>query len=96
MFNSKIVVSDHARERFLERRIKLSNKKNYIDKQIKIDLSPLNISEIIKIKKNEKKIITKQGKVYIIKEIKDKIIVKTIYKINLLDRRLRNKERILN
>lgn len=96
MFNSKIIISDHARERFLERRIKLSNKKNYIDKQIKIDLSPLNISEIIKIKKNEKKIITKQGKVYIIKEIKDKIIVKTIYKINLLDRRLRNKERILN
>ena len=96
MFNSKIIISDHARERFLERGIKLSNKKNYIDKQIKIDLSPLNISEIIKIKKNEKKIITKQGKVYIIKEIKDKIIVKTIYKINLLDRRLRNKERILN
>ena len=96
MFNSKIIISDHARERFLERRIKLSNKKNYIDKQIKIDLSPLNISEIIKMKKNEKKIITKQGKVYIIKEIKDKIIVKTIYKINLLDRRLRNKERILN
>ena len=96
MFNSKIIISDHARERFLERRIKLSNKKNYIDKQIKIDLSPLNISERIKMKKNEKKIITKQGKVYIIKEIKDKIIVKTIYKINLLDRRLRNKERILN
>lgn len=96
MFNSKIIVSDHARERFLEREIKLSNKKNYIDKQVKIDLSPLNISEIIKIKKNEKKIITKQGKVYIIKEIKDKIIVKTIYKINLLDRRLRKKGRILN
>ena len=96
MFNSKIFVSNHAKERFLERGIKLSNKDNYIDKQVRIDLSPLNISEIIKTKKNEKKIITKQGKVYIIKETKNKIIVKTIYKINLLDRRLKKSKGLLN
>ncbi len=84
MFNKKIFITKHCLERFEERGIRISQKRNSIIKQIITDLKPLNVKEIIKLPgKNETKIVTKQGKIYIGIETKHKFIVKTVYKKSL-------------
>lgn len=80
MFNKKIFVTKHCLQRFEERGIRISQKRNTIIKQIITDLRPLNVRKIIRLpKKNEIKIITKHGKVYIGVETRTKFIIKTVF-----------------
>lgn len=85
MWTKKLVVSNHVKERFEQRNIKFSQKKISIEEQIKYDLRALNIRKREKLSKLEYKITTRQGKVYVLKAIteENKIIVKTVYKIDL-------------
>lgn len=87
MFNKKIYISRHCLQRFEERGIRISQKKDTIIRQIYKDLKPLNVRLIEKLPtENEKKVITKQGKVYIIHEEETKIIIKTVYKTDIRKR----------
>lgn len=85
MWNKRIVISKHVRERFEQRHIKFYKSTDSIEKQIRMDLRPLNVRRKEKLNDLEYKVVTKQGKVYIIKEIpnENKIIVKTVYKIDI-------------
>lgn len=84
MLNKKIYISRHCLKRFEERGIRISQKRNTIIAQIIRDLRPLNIRIIEKLPtENEHKIITRQGKVYVVLETETQLIVKTVYKIDL-------------
>ena len=69
--------------RFSERNIKFSKRNNDVIKQILLDLKPLNIRTITKIgdkKDKTYKVLTKQGKIYIVVENSRACFVKTVYK----------------
>lgn len=83
MFNKKIYISKHCLKRFEERNIKLSRKKSSMVGQILRDLKPLNVLYNEKLGNNDRKITTKQGKVYIGHETDTKFIIKTVYKIDI-------------
>lgn len=86
MLNKKIIITNHVRNRFKERRIKFLNNKYWkytIDQQIKMDLKPLNIMTIERKENDVFKVTTRQGKVYIVKEDKDCAIIRTVYKKNI-------------
>ncbi|WP_228636106.1 hypothetical protein [Clostridium perfringens] len=86
MFNKRIIITNHVRNRFKERKIKFLNNKDWkytIDEQIRMDLNPLNVRKIEKQKNNVSKVTTKQGKVYIVKETQGCAIIRTVYKTNL-------------
>lgn len=80
MLNKKIFITKHCLERFEERGIRISQKRNSIIKQIMTDLKPLNIRNIEKLPGNEVKVITRQGKIYIGIEKETKFIIKTVYR----------------
>lgn len=84
MWTRKIIVSNHVKERFEERNIKFSQHTS-IEEQIRYDLRALNVRKKEKLSNIEYKVTTRQGKVYIIKELikENKIIVKTVYKTDL-------------
>jgi len=84
MWTKKIIVSNHVKERFEQRNIKFSQKTS-IEEQIRYDLRALNVREKVRLNNLEYRVTTRQGKVYILKEInpENKIIVKTVYKIDL-------------
>lgn len=80
---TKIIISNHALERFEERGIKFYKNENKIINQIKFDLNPLNIRLLEKLNEHEYKVITKQGKCYITRNVgEDKTLIKTVYKLN--------------
>lgn len=83
MWDKKIVVTKHAMLRFEQRNIKFSTKNFNPIHQILIDLKPLNVRTKERLKDNNYKIETNQGKVYIIREEHDATIVKTVYKNHL-------------
>lgn len=83
MFNKKIYISKHCLQRFEERGIKISKKKDTIVKQILRDLKPLNVRFNEKLPNNDRKITTKQGKIYIGHETDNKFIIKTVYKTDI-------------
>lgn len=86
MWNKRISVSQHARDRYIERNIthcKVKNKEFDIYHQVKLDLRPLNVVMINKLKSGSIEIITKQGKVYIAQEKKDSLYVQTVYQKSL-------------
>lgn len=79
----KIIISNHAKERFEERGIKFYRNEKKIINQIKFDLNPLNIRILKKLNDDEYRVITKQGKCYVTKNVgKDKTLIKTVYKLN--------------
>lgn len=83
MLDKKIVISKHAFERFEQRGIKFYKNEDSIIRQIKFDLNPLNLRIIKKINDTEYKVITKQGKCYITRNVgRNKAIIKTVYKLN--------------
>ena len=100
MFNKQVIVTDHAKERFVERDIKFrkGSKRNRnstisIEQQIIEDLRPLNVREIIKLNNEGKcigekqyKVITNQGKVYIVVVGKEVATVETVYKIDIKEK----------
>lgn len=100
MFNKQVIVTDHAKERFVERDIKFrkGSKRNRnstisIEQQIIEDLRPLNVREIIKLNNEGKcigekqyKVITNQGKVYIVVVGKGVATVETVYKIDIKEK----------
>ena len=87
MFNKKIYISRHCLQRFEERGIRISHKRDTIIRQIYKDLKPLNVRLIEKLPtENDKKITTKQGKVYIVHEEDARIIIKTVYKTDIRKR----------
>lgn len=83
MWNKKIVITSHAKHRFLQRHLTFSQKSKNVSKQILSDLRPLNVMKIEKIKNNHLKVTTNQGKVYILSETEDTCYVKTVYKTNI-------------
>ena len=83
MFNKKIYISKHCLQRFEERGIKISQKRNTIITQIIQDLKPLNVMYNEKLENNDRKVTTKQGKIYIGHETKTKFIIKTVYKTDI-------------
>lgn len=84
---TKIIISNHAKERFEERDIKFYKNENRVINQIKFDLNPLNIRIIEKINECEYKAITKQGKCYVTRNVgKDKTLIKTVYQLNRRER----------
>lgn len=84
---AKIIISNHALERFEERQIKFYKNENQIIKQIKFDLNPLNIRVLEKLNECEYRVVTKQGKCYITRNVgKDKTLIKTVYQLNKKDR----------
>lgn len=83
MWNKQIVVTNHAQKRFSERNIKFSKKNKDIVKQILLDLKPLNIKTMTRIRGEEEKtykVLTRQGKIYIVVENSRACFVKTVYK----------------
>lgn len=82
IWNKQIIVTNHAQERFCQRKINFSKKNNNIIRQILLDLEPLNVRTISRIKNRENtyRVITKQGKTYIILEEDEACFVKTVYK----------------
>lgn len=83
MFNKKIIISKHAMKRFTERNIKMTNKKGNMILQVKTDLRPLNVKKIIRINNNEYKAVTNQGKIYVLHEYDNYVLVMTVYKVDL-------------
>lgn len=88
MLDKKIVISKHAFERFQERGIKFyKNNEESVIKQIKFDLNPLNIRLIKRLNEVEYRVITKQGKCYVARNISEnKTLIKTVYKLNRKER----------
>lgn len=92
MFNKKIYISKHCLKRFEERGIKFSSKKrNSVVAQILRDLKPLNVLYNEKLENNDRRVITRQGKVYIGHETETKFIIKTVYKIDIKKEMFRRK-----
>ena len=83
MWNKKIIVTRHARMRFLQRHLTFSKKKTDVVKQILNDLRALNVMKIEKMNGPNLKVTTNQGKVYILAETEDTCYVKTVYKTNI-------------
>ncbi|NLM62890.1 MAG: hypothetical protein GX190_01065 [Mollicutes bacterium] len=83
MWNKKLVVTNHAKQRFIQRHLNYSKKKNDAIQQILTDLKPLNVMRIEKIHENHMKVTTRQGKVYVLVETDDCCFVKTAYKTNV-------------
>lgn len=83
MWNKKIIVTNHAKQRFEERNIKFSRNQSNPIFQILFDLRPLNVRKRENLGDNNYKVTTNQGKVYIIVEHKHACFVKTVYKTNL-------------
>lgn len=85
MWNKKIIISKHVRERFEQRRIKFTNNKpRSIESQIRQDIRPLNIRKQEKLSEDEYKLTTRQGKIYIVKHISNsRLLVKTVYKVDI-------------
>lgn len=83
MWNKKIIVTRHARMRFLQRHLNFSKKKTDVVKQILNDLRALNVMKIEKMNGSNLKVTTNQGKVYILAEAEDTCYVKTVYKTNI-------------
>ena len=87
MFNKRIIITDHAIERFEERRRPTANKplikKWYADQRkfLVNELRPLNIRTLSK-KDGVTIATTKQGYRFIIKETPTTAIVKTVIKIS--------------
>ena len=84
MWNKKIIVTNHAKQRFEQRNIKFSKNESNPIHQILFDLRPLNVRTRENIGNNHYKVTTNQGKVYIIREIEVAAIVLTVYKTNLM------------
>lgn len=83
MWNKKIIVTNHAKQRFEQRNIKFSKNESNPVHQILFDLRPLNVRTRENIGNNHYKVTTNQGKVYIIVEYRSACFVKTVYKTNL-------------
>ncbi|HAU85150.1 MAG TPA: hypothetical protein DCW90_06505 [Lachnospiraceae bacterium] len=84
MWNRKLIISKHVKERFEQRNIKFSKKNISIESQIRYDLKPLNIRTQKKLNDTDYKVTTRQGKVYIITLLDDKrALIKTVYKIDI-------------
>lgn len=97
MFNKEIIITEHAKKRFIERNIKFrkGSKRSRksatsIEQQITEDLRPLNVREIIRLDDEGKhvgekqyKVITNQGKVYIVVVGEKFLTVETVYEIDI-------------
>lgn len=84
MWDKKLIVSNHVKERFEQRNIKFSKKKISIEEQIRYDLRLLNTRRKEKIGEDTYKVTTRQGKVYVIKVLDEKkAIIKTVYKVDI-------------
>lgn len=83
MWNKKIIVTNHAKQRFEQRNICFSKHETDTIRQILYDLKPLNVRKRELLHNTTYKVTTKQGKVYIILENKKACFVKTVYKTNL-------------
>lgn len=91
IWGKRVIVTNHVRERFEQRRIKYTGnqKKWTIESQIRYDLRPINILRKEKKEENVYKVTTKQGKVYIIStESPTNILVITVYKRDIREERL--------
>ena len=80
MWNKKIVITQHAIQRFEQRNITFSKYENNPARQILCDLKPMNVIKREHLYYNHYKVTTKQGKVYIIIEYANACFVKTVYK----------------
>lgn len=79
MWNKKVIVTKHAKERFEQRYITSLKKFNDPVSQILYDLKPLNVRKLQRLKNNNYKVTTAQGKVYIVFEGTNACFVKTVY-----------------
>ena len=102
MWNKRIIVTNHAQKRFCERNLKFSKNNYNVVKQILWDLKPLNVRTITQIgdkKDKTYKVLTRQGKIYILVENSKACFVKTVYKnkyaydkFNLISKNKKNKK----
>lgn len=83
MWNKKLVVTNHAKQRFIQRHLHYSKRQNDAIHQIMTDLRPLNVMKMEKIHDDHIKVTTRQGKVYILVETEEVCFVKTVYKTNV-------------
>lgn len=83
MWHKKIILTDHVKFRFIQRHINFSKKENNVARQILHDLRPLNVMAKTRLRNNDYKVVTNQGKVYIITEEKSICRVKTVYKSDI-------------
>lgn len=84
MWEKKLIVSNHVKERYIQRKMDKSNMS--IEEQIKRDLKPLGIRLKERISDNKLKVTTTKGRVYIIKEFNHSLLVQTVYGIDLKDK----------
>ena len=91
MFNGKIIITNHAKERYVERKFDLD--KNHIVKQMLSELRPLNVRRIIRDENDVYHVFTKfNNKFIVIKNEYGEYIVKTVVRMNIEKRdRLINK-----
>lgn len=82
MWNKKLVITKHAKQRFKQRNLHFFKTKDTI-KEMLADLDALNVMKIEHIQGNHHKVTTRQGKIYIVVETEDTYFVKTVYKTNV-------------
>lgn len=80
MFNGKIIITRHARERYIERKfdIDMSN----VNRQILNELRPLNVRRMIKGEDGLLYVFTKFNNKFVIIEKDGEYIVKTVVRLN--------------
>lgn len=84
MFNGKIVITHHAKERYAQRKIDFNNKKDNLCKKMLEELRPLNVKRMIKAEDGSTHVFTKFNNKFVIIEnpTTGEYVVKTVIRLN--------------
>lgn len=81
MFNGKIIITNHAKERYIERKFDLDRK--HVVRQMLDELRPLNVRRIIRGENDVYHVFTRfNNKFIVVKNEQDEYIVKTVVRMN--------------
>lgn len=86
MFNGKIIITNHAKERYRERKIDYKRKDN-VCKDILNELRPLNVRRMITLEDGTIHVFTKFNNKFVVLKEENTYIIKTIVRLNNIKRR---------